>query len=323
MLRDEFDSLGLANGRYDIDLTQHSLISHRPDSSGTWMLGVERIDQTAHQMGLGAEQGTYRQTGYFASRTHKFQLPHIAYPTLLNLNMRYDDHNQYQTYLSKQVGVKQFWAKEGYLAVNIGDRQRSPNLFERFSAYSSGVVSPETINSKEISMGWKDYSLTYFDDEINNLIDYLYPSGYTNVSGVSHISGWEWKVKQAFSPIDSELSASYTVLDAKNKDGKTLAQRPDDSGSLSWSYFGLPRTTLVLQAQHTGARYYSVGQTGLPTGNFWLWHANASYQWNKEVRLFAKGVNLADERIVQGDGFSNTYYAYSPRTFLAGVEYRF
>lgn len=64
------------------------------------------------------------------------------------------------------------------------------------------------------------------------------------------------------------------------------------------------------------------------TGNYWLWHANASYQWNQEVRVFVKGVNLTDERIAQATNSFNastptTYYAYSPRTVLAGVEYKF
>lgn len=72
-----------------------------------------------------------------------------------------------------------------------------------------------------------------------------------------------------------------------------------------------------------GNRHYGANHTGMQTGNYWLWHANASHQWNKSLRIFVKGINLTDERVMQGNAFSNTYYAYSPRTFLAGVEYKF
>jgi hypothetical protein len=46
------------------------------------------------------------------------------------------------------------------------------------------------------------------------------------------------------------------------------------------------------------------------------------------VRLFVKGINLTDERIMQAtDSYMgsapNNYYAYSPRTILTGVEFKF
>jgi len=174
------------------------------------------------------------------------------------------------------------------------------------------------------------------------LIDYNSTNrNYYNISGKSQLDGWEWKAEQAIPALSSEITLTYTVLDAKDQTGIPLAKRPETNGSLSWTYLGLNKTFISLQTQYVGDRFDSYNSQGKGddasnTGNYWLWHANVSYQFNKEVRLFVKGINLTDERITQSTNFYNkssnpawnidpatNYYAYSPRTFLAGVEYKF
>jgi outer membrane cobalamin receptor len=183
-----------------------------------------------------------------------------------------------------------------------------------------------------MSLGWKGYSVTRFEDKVNDLIDYDFANrNYYNRLGESQLNGWQWNASESMPSISSEVSLNYLVLDAKAQTGIPLARRPDTSSSINWTYLGLNKTVLALQTQFVGTRidsYSSTGKAGPDTGNYWLWHANASYQWNKEVRLFVKGINLTDERIGQATNSYNasaptTYYAYSPRTFLAGVEYKF
>jgi vitamin B12 transporter len=325
MLRKEFGYSGADNGRYDVDINQNSIISSKSDLLGSWSLGAEQIAQNAKQMGLGTERGRYEQLGYFINRTQKFHLPQADQPTIVNVGLRKDGHNRYDDYVSKSLGLKQPLTKDSYLSFNLGDRQRTPNLFERFGGgwtQASPNLTPETIESREVSLGWKGYSITHFEDQVNNLIGYG-ANSYINVKGTAQLTGWEWKAEQAIPFLASELALTYTVLDAKDKDGKQLAQRPENSGSINWTYLGLSKSLLSVQGQYMGKRTYGAGYTGMKTGNYWLWHANASYQWDKSVRVFVKGVNLTDERIIQGNGFSDTYYAYSPRTILAGVEYKF
>lgn len=325
MLRREYGFSAAANGRYDVDVQQHSFITSKNDALGSWTLGAEHIHQDAEQMGTGTQSGRYEQMGYFVNRVQKFHLPLAEHPTVINIGLRKDEHNRYDDYVGKALGIKQLLTHDSYLAFNIGDRQRTPNLFERFgggTTQASPNLTPETIQSREMTLGWQGYSITRFEDQIDNLINYQFP-GYANIAGVSQLKGWEWKAEQTFAALASEVALTYTVLDAKNQNDQALGQRPENSGSVSWTYLGFNKTLLSVQGQHMGNRHASNNNAGLQTGNYWLWHANASYQLNKEVRLFAKGINLADERIIQGDGFSNTYYAYSPRTFLAGIEYKF
>jgi outer membrane cobalamin receptor len=235
------------------------------------------------------------------------------------------------------LGIKQMLTKDAFFALNMADSRRTPNLYERYydgntgTRSDVGTLTPETVNSKEMSLGWKGYSLSRFEDTISDLINYKSPN-YSNISGDSKLSGWEWKASESLPSIASEVSLNYLVLDAKDATGITLARRPDTSGSINWTYLGLNKTVLALQTQFVGTRLDYVTtptatQLNPDTGNYWLWHANASYQWNKEVRVFVKGINLTDEHIVQAyaskEISSGAYYAYSPRTVLAGVEYKF
>lgn len=318
MLRKAFDIYG---GRFDVDVNQNSLISSKSDSLGSWSLGAEQITQNAKQMGTGIQSGRYEQMGYFINRVQKFHLPQAEYPTIINVGLRKDEHNRYDDYVSKALGIKQLLTKDSYLAFNLGDRQRTPSLDDKFGQWGNPNIQPETIDSREVTLGWKGYSVTRFEDQVNNLI--AYDGGLVNINGVSRLKGWEWKAEQTIPVLASEVALTYTVLDAKNQNDEALGQRPENSGSLSWTYLGLSNTLLSVQGQHMGNRHYGANHTGMQTGNYWLWHANASHQWNKSLRIFVKGINLTDERVMQGNAFSNTYYAYSPRTFLAGVEYKF
>lgn len=338
MLRKAFDAQQFG-ARYDVDVKQNSMITSKTDSLGSWSLGAEQIQQDAQQMGTGSTSGRYEQMGYFVNRVQKFHLPQTEQPTIINMGLRKDEHNRYDDYVSKSFGLKQLFTKDSYLAFNLGDRQRTPSLDDKFGQWGNPNIKPETIDSREVTLGWKGYSLTRFEDQVNHLIAYNF--GLVNVAGVSQLKGWEWKAEQAIPALASEMSLTYTVLDAKDQMGIPLAKRPESSGSLSWTYLGLNKTLLVLQTQYVGDRFDSYnsqghGDSASNTGNYWLWHANASYQLNKEVRFFIKGVNLTDERIAQTTNFYNkssnpawntdpatNYYAYSPRTFLAGVEYRF
>lgn len=345
-------TLNAQNGSIDRDFNgsvfnaktnQQSMTANRKDSLGGWTLGADTSEQSSDRMnnaGIGKKQ---RQQGVFVARTQSFHLPNAEQPTIVNLSLRNDDFNDYKSYIGKRFGIKQMLSKDAYFAFNMADTRRMPNLFERFIQYDAsfnsvvrsdvGSLRPETVESKEISLGWKSYSVARFEDKITDLIDYNFVNrNYFNRSGESQLNGWEWKASEQLPALSSEINASYTVLDAKTQTGIPLARRPETSGSLGWTYLGLNKTALAVQTQFIGTRIDSynttTGKAGYDTGNYWLWHANASYQWNKEVRLFVKGINLTDERIAQAtDSFNasapSNYYAYSPRTLLAGVEYKF
>ncbi len=328
---------------FNAKTNQQGITANHKDSLGSWTLGADTSEQSSDTMsnaGIGKKQ---RQQGVFVARTQSFHLPQAEHPTIVNLSLRNDDFNDYNSYIGKRFGIKQMLTKDAYFAMNMADSRRMPNLFERFIQYDAtfkaiarsdaGTLHPETVDSKEIAVGWKGYSVTRFEDKVTYLIDYNFTNrNYYNRTGESQLNGWEWKASESLPSLSSEVSANYTVLDAKDQTGVTLARRPETSGSLGWTYLGFNKTVLSLQSQFVGTRIDSynttTGKAGYDTGNYWLWHANASYQLNKEVRLFAKAINLSDERIAQATNSYNasaptSYYAYSPRTVLVGVEYQF
>jgi vitamin B12 transporter len=327
---------------FNAKTNQQGITASRNDSLGNWAFGADVSEQSSDKMNNASIDRKQTQRGVFVARTQKFYLPQAEQPTIVNLSLRNDDFNDYSSYIGKRIGLKQMLTKDAYFAMNMADSRRMPNLFERFIQYDAtynatvrsdvGSLRPETIDSKEMSLGWKGYSVTRFEDKVNDLIDYDFANrNYYNRLGESQLNGWQWNASESMPSIASEVSLNYLVLDAKAQTGIPLARRPDTSSSINWTYLGLNKTVLALQTQFVGTRidsYSSTGKAGPDTGNYWLWHANASYQWNKEVRIFVKGVNLTDERIAQATDSYNasaptTYYAYSPRTVLAGVEYKF
>lgn len=333
------------NSIFNSKSNQQSITASRNDSLGNWAFGADVSEQSSDKMSNASIDRKQTQRGVFVARTQKFYLPQAEQPTIINLSLRNDDFNDYSSYIGKRIGLKQMLTKDAYFAINMADSRRMPNLFERFIQYDAasnatvrsdvGSLRPETIDSKEVSLGWKGYSVTRFEDKVTDLIDYNYTNrNYFNQAGESQLNGWEWKASEPLPSIASEVSLNYLVLDAKAQTGIPLARRPDTSGSINWTYLGLNKTVLALQTQFVGTRLDYVTtpkatQLNPDTGNYWLWHANASYQWSKEVRVFVKGINLTDERIIQAyannstDNSLGAYYAYSPRTVLAGVEYKF
>ena len=328
---------------FNAKTNQQGVTAQHNDDLGNLTLGVDTSEQSSDTMSNANIGKHQRQHGVFVARTHKFHLPQAEQPTIVNISLRNDDFNDYNSYIGKRLGIKQMLTKEAYVAINMSDSRRMPNLFERFIQYNPtpqppsvrsdvGSLRPETIDSKELTLGWKGYSLTHFEDKVADLIEYDTTNrNYSNVSGNSQLQGWEWKASETLPKLASQLTARYSVLDAKSQTGATLVRRPETMGSIDWSYLGFDKTLLALQAQFVGTRLdyttSSNGKVNPDTGNYWLWHANANYQWNKAVRLFVKGVNLTDERVVQAYGTTTlataSYYAYTPRTFLAGIEYTF
>jgi len=328
---------------FDSNTNQQSITASRNDSLGNWAFGADVSEQSSDKMSNASINRKQTQRGEFIARTQKFYLPQAEHPTIINLSLRNDDFNDYSSYIGKRIGLKQMLATDAYFAINMADSRRMPNLFERYIQYSptfaatlrndAGTLRPETVDSKEVSLGWKGYSVTRFEDKVTDLIDYNFTNkNYSNVAGESQLNGWQWKATESLPSVSSEVALTYQVLDAKAQTGIPLARRPESSASVDWTYLGFNKTVLALQTQFVGDRidsYHSTtGAAGPNTGNYWLWHANASYQWNKEVRVFVKGINLTDEHLAQATNSYNasaptSYYAYSPRTVLAGIEYRF
>lgn len=328
---------------FNAEVNQQSITANRADQQGSWALGADLLTQSTKTMSNASIQKSNQQDGVFIARTQRFYLPAFTVPTIVNLSLRNDDFSDYQSYVSKRIGVKQMINKDAYAAINLADSRRMPNLFERFIQYNSsyqaavrsdvGALRPETVVSKSVSLGWKGYELTRFEDQVTDLINYdSINRNYYNINGESTLQGWQWKASEHFASLSSELSLIYQVLDAKDQTGIPLARRPNTSGSLNWSFMGIQKTLINLQTQFIGDRIDSYNNTtgvvGPNTGNYWLWHANASYQWNKSVRVFMKGINLTDERIAQATNSYNAstpsyYYAYTPRTILTGIEYQF
>jgi vitamin B12 transporter len=197
--------------------------------------------------------------------------------------VRYDHNSQFGSHTSLKLAGAWQVLSGTTLRANYGDGFKAPTLYEQFSQYSSplGPLAPETARGWEAGLDQSllakriRASLTYFDRDTRNLIDFqscyvaVLPAGcsvpataaaggyYFNI-GRSRASGEELEITAAI--VDGlSGSASFTDMTARDTtpgdplEDLALTRRPhiQESANLTWAPSG---------AWSVGASVLHVGQ---------------------------------------------------------------
>jgi vitamin B12 transporter len=181
-------------------------------------------------------------------------------------------------------------------------------------------LKPETSESWEVGVdqtvlpGRLDVSLTYFNQEIDNLIDFDFGGrGYENIAATEQ-QGVE--VALSARPIRwARLSATYTFLDAEDEStGEQLDRRPrhQASGTLSLT----PRAGLRLSSTLTFQDTRGDGDATLDA--FYLLSLRGSYAVREDIEVFARVENALDQEYQTAAGFGQP-----DATGFAGVRVQF
>lgn len=275
---------------------------------------------------------SFDNTGLFISNHNTFS-GLMGGKTIITQSLRYDSYSTFDNELTGKIGIKHMHDKiQGLVSsINYGTAYTVPTLYQLYAPASSfgGFTSPignenlqaETTKSFDVSLAYKDFSITYFNTKIDNLIEYT--SGYNNVEGESKIDGLE--VSYAYTFSDSLLfNINYTKLfNAQDKEGKTLLRRADETLNASIDYYGFSKLHLGLDASYMGKRTdivfnpdFSTSEVG--TGYYTLVNFTADYQITDSIQIYGKIENLTDEL------YQSVYgYATSPRGFYAGLRAKF
>ncbi|MGZ8548429.1 MAG: TonB-dependent receptor domain-containing protein, partial [Sulfuricurvum sp.] len=237
---------------------------------------------------------------------------------ILTESIRHDAYDEFNDKTTGKIGAKYFFAEDITLSANYGTAYRVPSLFELY-AYGNATLQPETIKGYDITAQYKGLAATYFNNKINNLIDYT--SGYNNVAGTSTFKGYELKYQQNMSDLLT-LNLAYNKLFAKDKDGAYYAKRPHDSAKATIDFYGIEKLMLSTTAQYIGTRHesdYSTFPAGtVQTGRYTLWSAIANYDVTKNTTLYIKGENLTNKLYQEVNG-----YGTAGRSVYAGLNARF
>jgi len=267
----------------------------------------------------------YNNKGVFITNSNEFEL---LGKTILTQSLRFDEYNKFDNKLTGKLGVKHFFNSVDGLttSANIGSAYNVPTLYNLYNPrYGNKDLKPENTLSYDITLSYKEISLTYFHSTTKDMIDYYDPDGYSNplpgkyynLEGNTKIKGLELEYSTEVYN-DISLSANYTYLNTKNNDGEKLSRRPKDTVKLSIDYYGISNLHLGVYGEYIGQRYNNNNDKGEQTGKYTLANLVANYAINKNFSVYAKVDNLFDTYYQVVDG-----YATSPLSAYAGIRVKF
>ncbi len=237
--------------------------------------------------------------------------------TVLTQSIRYDSYDNFDNRLTGKVGIKHFLTPQIYLASNYGTGYNVPGLMHRLNPWGTAnlQLQPEDSKSFDATVGVKGFTLTYFKQRIRDLIQWD-GGQYKNLSGTNKLEGFELHFQKELLPA-TILSASYTALSAKDRNGDDLPRRPEESLKAGIDYYGIAGLHLGVYGEYIGKRYDSTAKT-VQTGRYTVLNATADYLLAKNVTIYAKVNNMTNRYYQSVDG-----YATAPRSYYAGMKVTF
>ena len=233
-------------------------------------------------------------------------------------------HDQYSTFDNKttgKIGLKHIHENIKGLttSINYGTAYNIPTLYNLYDPFSGDLnLIPETTKGYDATIQYKDVSITYFDNKIENLLDFNTATfKYDNLLGTSKIKGYELAYN---STIGEEIATtlSYTKIDTQDNQGFILARRPKESIKFGLDYYGIEDVHLGVNGEYVGDRIeYGFGTHNITanTGNYTIANFVANYDVDDHMSIYGKIDNITDKYYQSIDG-----YATSPRAIYAGMK---
>ena len=286
------------------------------------LVGVDNKDYS-HENDIDK---SYDSTGVFATNSNTFE-GLLGGTTILTESLRYDNYSDFENKTTGKIGIKHIHShiKGLVTSFNYGTAYNVPTMYQLFDPFSGNTnLIPENVDSYDVTIAYKDFKVTYFNNKIDDMIDYVsnydaagnwIGGGYDNISGTSKIDGIELAYqKEIFDSL--LLNTNYTHLFTfEDNDGKTLARRAKDTFNLALDYYGIENLHIGADVQYVGERFDRADKQGEQTGKYALFNLTADYQITDDIQVYGKIENI-------GDKYYQTVYGYatSPRAFYIGVR---
>ena len=214
---------------------------------------------------------------------------------------RVDDHDRFGSHTTLGANGSFDLGGAWRLRASWGQGFKAPTLNQLYGYGGNVLLKPETSEAFDAGLERGDrnsashFAVTLFRRDSANLIDYVYPAGYFNVSraraeGIELEGGAQ--VTERF-----KVQASYTYLTATNRlTGKDLARRPRHMASASADW------TTPLQGLALGVDLRLVGDSFDDRGNFTtldgygLVTLRASVPLGEHLELYGRVENVTDTK---------------------------
>ena len=272
-----------------------------------------------------AIHNNFDNKSYFINNSNTFKNP-FGTDVILTQSLRTDSYSHFANKTTGKIGLKNNCAFIDGVVIeaNYGTAYNVPTLYQLYSPYGLETLTPETTKSFDVTLSYNDFSVSYFDTKIEDMIDFDTATyKYANIENTSTIQGIEASFEQALFS-DIYMSVNYThLLKAQNHDGKDLRRRAKDDVKVALDYYGITDLHIGVDAEYVGSRKdvkfnpdYTTSD--VETGKYVVYNMTFDYALNKGVSIYGKIENLTDEK------YQTVYgYATSPRAFYAGVRAKF
>jgi len=246
--------------------------------------------------------------------------------TIITESIRYDKYDDIENSLTGKLGIKQFIFNDYYISANVGTGFNSPTLDELYGAFGANPnLEPETSLTSDITIGNDIVWVTGFYNEIDDLITYTDPDGwsgpllgaYTNLSGKSRFKGIEVGYEDYYLNAVG-MSAMYTYVKTENANGASLARRPKTQIDAKATYYASETLDFGLILQYIGERYDQADKQGAQTGRYTITNFVTNIKANDSITFYGKIDNITDKYYQTVDG-----YATAGRSLYIGLNGKF
>jgi len=276
------------------------------------LFGADRKKQVL-ESSYSTLNGSYKSKGLFITNSNKFN------EIILTESLRKDSYDKFEDKRTGKIGIKYSIFNEFDLNANYGTAYKTPSLYNLYAGWGTGNQNliPEDIESKDLSIRYKTFKLTYFKSNIDNEILYSNTSyTYYQSQEKSYYKGYKLSYSNNIEQ-DTSFSFDYINQTAKDKDGKDLHRRIQESAKLSIDYYGIEKLHLGIYTNYIGERYDDLEKTK-QTGKYTLINSVVNYEMNNKTNIYLKINNLTNKLYQEVDGYSTL-----GRTFTVGLNAKF
>jgi len=316
-----FDREYTGDYEYDGDIIEYGVKSKIVYNESDFLLVGAEYKESTHENELNSQ---YDSQALFLTNVNTFN-GFIGGKTILTESIRIDTYSDFENKVTGKIGFKHFVEEiEGLVAsANYGTAYTAPTLYQLYAPagdwgpIGNSELTPESIQSLDVSIAYEGFSVTYFNNEIEDMIGFR--DGYVNIDGTSTIKGYELEYQGEVID-DTLVTLAYTWLDAQDIDGKELGGRPKESLKFAVDYYGIESLHFGLNGQYVGKRveYDYLGDFKAQTGKYTVVNLVANYDIRPDIKLSMRIENLTDELYQMIDG-----YATPARSAYVGIKASF
>ena len=272
-------------------------ISYREND--TFVIGVshENYDVDYVQTTNSTNQKDNTSKSVYLTNTNTFN------KLIFSQSLRRDSYSNFGSKYTGKVGAKYNLNQDLSFGANYGTAYNAPNIIHMLNPWGTSNLDlkPEKTKGYDVTATYKDFSLTYFNNKVDDLISWS-GGGYQNIAGTSTLQGYEAKYRQLLTD-DLLMNLNYTHLSAKDSKDQDLARRAKRQLGFALDYYGFEKLHMNINGSYVGTRYNSANKGGAQTGRYTLWNTVVNYDINDTFKTYIKLNNVFDKNYQTIDGY--------------------